>query len=191
MTLIAAYSANPLAALLPVLTNSLASERHKARVERVIGEIAANLEQQKDQLQRLSDEQYKLVNETILAIFHTTDARKLEYLRAAVSNGLAASDLVPQEAVLLSRVIRDISADEAEFLVKNFSYRRVQITSAAVKVDSDVLVVRPSSRDGLVATGLIALGLLAPGEATMSDSDLHRFSPIVAKLLVLLRTDGK
>ena len=191
MTLIAAYSANPLAALLPVLTNSLASERHKARVERVIGEIAANLEQQKDQLQRLSDEQYKLVNETILAVFHTTDARKLEYLRAAVSNGLAASDLVPQEAVLLSRVIRDISADEAEFLVKNFSYRRVQITSAAAQVDSDVLVVRPSSRDGLVATGLIALGLLAPGEATMSDSDLHRFSPIVAKLLVLLRTDGK
>jgi hypothetical protein len=140
----------------------------------------------KEALQSLSDEQYKLVNEAILAVFYTTDERKLGYLREAIRNGMTMSDLVPQESAVLARVIRDISAEEADFLIHNFAYNRIEIADVGSQNRPDVLTIKSDTRDGLIVSGLIALGLLIPGDPTWEDSNLYRFSGVVAKLLVLL-----
>ncbi|HRI91789.1 MAG TPA: hypothetical protein PLS93_09105 [Accumulibacter sp.] len=156
-------------------------------MEATIEELTAELDAQRVLLRNITDAQYKLLNETILAIFQTTDPRKLEYLRAAVRNELAMTNLVPQEATFLSRIIRDISADEAAFVVENFSHREIQIADIDLSDQPSRLVISPASKEGLIASGLVALGLLVSEAITWNGSNILRFSDIVAKLIVLLR----
>jgi hypothetical protein len=187
-TLVGALSGSPLAALLPVLANSLASERQQKRVEDALIQIDTTLNAHAEALRNLTDSQYKLINEAILALLQTTNTEKIEYLRRAVHNSLViGGGILAQEAVVLARIIRDISADEADFLVKNFHYDRIQLASASADHEQKVLTVAPDSQEGLVITGLVSLGLLSAAEPTWDESGLMRFSPIVAKLLVLLR----
>ena len=187
LTYVGAVSGNPLLALLPVLAKSLASERQKQRVEGALTEMNAILTQHESLIRALTDEQYKLINESILALLHTTSIAKIEYLRRAVANGLYATSVLPQEAIVLSRVIRDISAEEADFVLKNFQYDRVQVSSSADGYGQTHLRVSPDSPEGLVALGLVSLGLLAEAEPNWDDSGMLRFSPITAKLIALLR----
>lgn len=188
LTLVGALSGNPLAALLPVLSNSLASARQGQRVEEALRQIDATLKEHSEVLHNLSDSQYKLVNEAILALLHTNSPEKIRYLRRAVRNSLALADVLPQEAVVLSRIIRDISADEASFLIKNFHFERVQLWPLNPDDDKNkVLAVPPESPDGLVISGLISLGLLSDAGPIVNDLGRYTFSHIVAKLLVLLR----
>lgn len=188
LTLAGALSGSPLAALLPVLANSLASKRQQKRVEDALNHIDTTLNEHAEALRNLTDSQYKLINEAILALLQTTSIEKIQYLRRAVHNSLVVGgNILPQEAVVLARIVRDISADEAEFLVKSFHYDRIQLASATAEHDQKVLTVAPESQQGLVVTGLVSLGLLSTAEPTWDESGLLRFSPIVAKLLVLLR----
>ena len=190
LTYVGAASGNPLLALLPPLAKSLASERQRQRVEGALADINATLTKHESLLRTLSDEQYKLINESILALLHTTSVSKIQYLRRAVANSLTATDVLPQEAIVLSRVIRDISAEEADFVLKNFQYDRVQVSSSADGYGQTHLRVSPDSPEGLVAVGLVSLGLLAEAEPTWDDSGMLRFSAITAKLIVLLREPG-
>jgi hypothetical protein len=186
LTLVGVLSGSPLGALLPVLAKSLASERQRQRVEAALAEINSVLETQGEALRNLTDPQYKLINETILAFLHTTSVEKLSYLRRAVRNGLEMSAIQPEEAVVLSRVIRDISAEEADFLVRNFSYERIQLGVAEGPTIRGVLVVPAGGRDELILSGLISLGLIIPAGPTMDDQGIMRFSNSVAKLIALL-----
>lgn len=187
LTSIAAMAGGPLAALLPVLTNSLAAERQKIRVENALAQIDQTLKAHSEALRNLTDSQYKLLNEVVLALLHSSDKEKIEYLRRAVHNTLLKGEnILPQESVVLSRIIRDISAAEADFLIFNFHYDRIQLATNEAKHEQKVLTVPPNSDDGLIVTGLVSLGLLTAAEPTYDDSGLMRFSPIVAKLLVLL-----
>jgi hypothetical protein len=188
LTVVGVLSGTPLAALLPVLSKTLAGARHKKRVEEALLQIDKTLEEHADALKDLTDSQYKLINEAILAILQTTSAEKVCYLRHAVHNSLFAPDIVPQEAIVLGRIIRDISADEAAFLIANFHYQRIQFSSVSDKEnDSVVLSVPPDSHDGLIVTGLISLGLLSSPGSTLDDMGRFKFSRIVARLLLLLR----
>ena len=187
LTVVGALAGGPIAPLLPVLAKSLASGRQHSRVVAALASIDQTFKDHSSQLAGLTDEQYKLVNETILAVLHTTSEQKLSYLRIAVRNALALNDLLPQESVVLGRIVRDISGEEAAFLLANFEYERVQLAKTSGPHEQRVLTVDPDSRAGLVAVGLISLGLLAPAEPTFDDSGLLRFSSIVATLMVLLR----
>lgn len=187
-TLVSALSGSPLAALLPVLAKSLASERQQKRVEDALIQIDTTLNEHTEALRNLTDSQYKLINEAILALLQTTSTEKIEYLRRAIHNSLVVGGgILAQEAVVLARIVRDISADEADFLVKHFHYDRIQLASASVGHEQKVLTIAPESQEGLVVTGLVSLGLLSAAEPAWDESGLMRFSPIVAKLLVLLR----
>lgn len=183
-TTIAALASGPLTAMLPILTNALASQRQKQRVEAYLLEVSHILESHEQTLRDLSDAQYKLINEAILASLQTTQAEKLALLRNAVCHSLNMSDVDPQEATLLSRIIRDISVEEAMFVVQNFSYDGVLIAEGPMG-EKNILPVPPKSRDALLVSGLLSLGVLTSGQPTIGQ--ILRFSGIVGKLIVLLR----
>jgi len=187
LTIVTALSGGPLAALLPVLAGSLASERQKLRVESALTAIDTILKRHEKSIRNLTDEQYKLINETVLTLLHTTDTGKIEYLKRAVQNTLIISDIKPQESVALSRIIRDMSGDEAKFLFRSSEYERIHVTFSDLENNiPSVLLVAPGSFENLVVTGLISLGLLESGEASWGDLGRLRFSPIVPKLRELL-----
>ncbi len=187
LTMVAAAAGSPLAALLPVLGKTLAAERQRQRVEATLVVMDDLLAEHSQQLAQLTDSQYKFVNEAILALLHTTSERKMALLKNAVWNGLIDSGLPSQEAVFLSRIVRDISHEEADFLSKNFAYQRIWLNETPA-ADNEVptLAVLPQSPEGQAVIGLMSLGLITPAEPTWDDSGLLRFSPLVAKLLALL-----
>ena len=185
LTLVGVLSGNPLAALLPVLSNSLASGRQKKRVEAALADINSVLTIHANTLRNINDAQYKLINEVILTLLHTTSEEKLVYLRHAVRNSLEVSDMQAAEAALLSRIIRDISAEEADFLISSFSFQRLQLGNSS-GTEEGVLVIPIGGREELVVSGLISLGLLISAGPTIDDSGLLRFSNAVAKIIALL-----
>lgn len=193
LTVIAAFTGGPLAALLPVLSNSLAARRQQARVEAALSDIQQVLAGQQAKIHDLSDEQYKIINEAVLALLHTTQVEKLAYLRRVVQNALTYRGMDPRESVLLSRIVRDISSQETEFLLRAFMFNGVQLTASTEQdeVNLNVIRVDPASTDALNVSGLLSLGLLHSPE-TGWDGGTMRFTSIVAKLFALLQqTDAQ
>lgn len=186
LSIVALLAGGPVAPLLPILAKSLASNRQKQRVESCLQGINEVLIAQGAAIQNLSDPQYKLINETVLTALHTTSIEKLTYLRQAVQNTLNFEALGDEEAVLLSRIIRDISAEEADFLIRNFQNQRIQL-GALQENNPHALVIASEGKDELVLAGLISLGLVIPAGPTIDDSGLMRFSSIVSKVIVLLK----
>ena len=184
-TLLAAFSGTPLSALLPVLTSALASTRHTQRVEAAIMDMSADLERQKNKLRDLSDVQYKIINEAVLSVFQTLDEQKLRILRNVVRNTIEDQSIEIQEAALISRLVRDLSAAEAMFLLERRDIARFMLSENRPS-DSDALHIEPDSDLGLVASGLVSLGLLVTAEPTWDDTGRLRYSPIVKKLVSLL-----
>ncbi len=184
-TLVAASVGTPIAALLPLLTGALASERQRRRVEAAIRDIQCTLQVHQKELRHLSDEKYRLVNEAILAVLGTVDERKLVYLRRAVRGSLTISDLIPQEAAVLARILRDISAAEIDFLVRTAPATRIQVAREHLEQEG-TLTFSPESPEALIVSGLIALGILMPAEPTWDESNLLRFSTILPKLVALV-----
>lgn len=188
LTAIAAAAGAPLAALLPVLGKSLAAERQKRRVEATLQEMNDLLAQHGAQLAELTDQQYKFINEAVLALLHTTNERKMDFLRNVVHNSLSTRELPDQEAVFLSRIVRDISAEEAQFLISNFSFERIWLNeSEPGQNEHPTLAVKPNTSGGQVVLGLLTLGLVTTAEPTWDDTGLLRFTPLVVKLIALLR----
>lgn len=192
LTVVAALAGGPLAALLPVLAGSLASERQRARVEQALVAISGILESHATKIRDLTDEQYKVINESVLALLQTTQAEKLSYLRAVVANAIAMREIEPQEATVLSRVVRDISAEEAAFLIRYFAFDGIHLMAppAGQQFTDNIVRIDPGSKEALVVSGLLSLGLLAPAEPTWDAPNVLRFSRIVAKLIALLKIDA-
>lgn len=184
-TVVAALAGGPLAALLPVLGKSLAATRQRQRVEGCLQEIAVVLKSQAAALREISDEQYKIVYEAILAALQTTQEGKFQMLQRVVANTLDAREIQPQEAVLLSRIVRDISADEALFVVQNYTFELMQIIDSETEHEANVLQITKGSPNELLVNGLLSIGVLTPGQPTFGQ--LLRFSQVTAKLIVLLK----
>jgi len=106
----------PIAALLPVLADTLAAGRHRQRVESELQRLATVLAAHRHRLDCLSDPQYKLLNEVVLAVLQNTENEKVIYLRSAIRNGLDAHQLTHARATQISRILRDISAEELRFV---------------------------------------------------------------------------
>jgi len=192
LTIIGAVAGGALAPLLPVLAKSLASERQRKRVEATLSEIAGILERHEGVIRGLSDAQYKLINETVLTLLQTTQKEKLRHLRAVVANTLSESELLPEEASILSRVVRDISVQEIKFLLASFKYVAVALSEREQPKEgpgSDVLSVHPDSREALAVSGLLSLGLVVAGGPTWDLTPL-KFTRIVTKLIALLKQDA-
>ena len=191
LTAVAATIGTPLTALLPILNNSLAASRQRQRVEATLIEMHEVLLQHEHELAALTDQQYKFINEAILSLLHTTNVEKMALLSNVVRNGLKAKHLPDQEAVFLSRIVQDISADEAAFLMTNFSYDRIWMNETEPgESASTTLAVKPATPAGHIVLGLMTLGLVTIAEPTCDDSGLLRYTPLVAKLIALIQQTG-
>ena len=192
LTAFGAIIGGVLAPLLPILAKSLASERQRRRVETALSDLASVLQQHEAALRNLTDEQYKVINETVLTLLQTTQEEKLKYLRAVVENSLSEDRMLPEEASVLSRIIRDISAEEIAFLLATFRYSGIALTELPQPPEQqqdNILHVSPSSREALAVSGFLSLGLVASGGPTWDLTPL-RFTRIVAKLIALLRPNA-
>ncbi len=183
-TVLATYVGTPLAALLPVLSQSIASERHKKRVEKALEEIELVLSQQEDKLKELSDSQYKLVNEVIFTILATTEQEKIEFLKATIRNALNQDQVSTSTVTQISRVLRDITVDELLFLMKHSHLSRI-IFSGKPMNDQELLV-DVHSKEGAIVSGLISLGLMVPGAATFDDVGRYQFSDLVRSVVEII-----
>lgn len=115
----AASTANPTAALLPLLTNSLASKRHEKRVEQAIESLENEFRAIEEKVASMSDPQYKFISELVLSIIHSPDDEKISYLKNAIKSTITIDSMKMHDAVVLSRILRDISVLELQFLLKN------------------------------------------------------------------------
>lgn len=184
---LAAFAGTPLAALLPVLTQTLAAGRQQARIAHSLQAINQDLETQRARLDELTDQQYQIIAGAVGAVFETIDPRKLDYLRRVARNVIDVKDVASQEAVALARALKELSADEAMFLIENFHYERVQVTARTPEHEKKTLLILPTSPGALAVNGLVSMGLLENGEPTWGDGNLLRFSSLVAKLIALLK----
>lgn len=172
---IAAVSGTPLAALLPVLGDSLAGKRHEQRVLAELGRLEAILMGCGEQINALSDAQYKLINEIVLAVLQNTEAEKIQYLRCAIENGLDANDITHTQSAQVARALRDITAGELSFLLDHLD-QRILIGPLTEDLGVTAYVVDRNSEELIFVSGLIGLGVLVPAGSTVGDGGTYVFS---------------
>ena len=185
---LATMAASTLLPLIPVLAKTFAAGRQERRMNQNLQAMEQVLIQHGAELERLSDEQYALINEVVLAAMGSTNDTKLAYLRNAVQNVLSLPELRPQEVVVLGRVVRDMSADEARFLMDHQGVERISIGLSDATSTPDHHNVDPDSDEALCVYGLLSLGVLTPGEAMYDTMGLLGFSRLAPKLVALLGT---
>lgn len=180
----------PLAAFVPFLVETLASGRQSQRLEQMFNELTALTNEHSAQIKALTDDQYKVVSESISAAFYTINQEKLQLLKRVAANAFLDSEAVANLSDALSRVVRDISATEASFVTRNFKYELFVVSKKAIE-SADMpptLVIRPHSDDEIILSGLINLGLLY-SQAPRWDIVAFEWSPLVVKLIRLLKDE--
>jgi hypothetical protein len=182
----------PLAAFVPFLVDTLASGRQTERLERMFAELNALTAEHSERLKELSDDQYKVVNEAISAAFYTTEEAKLDLLKRAAANAVADADAVSGVSDALSRVVRDISAAEAAFVIRNFNCELLVVADGPTEMPRTLidmprtLGIKPHSTDEIILSGLINLGLLY-SKTSRWGLVAFEWSPLVVKLIRLLK----
>jgi hypothetical protein len=186
LTIIGALAAFPLAPLLPVLSNSLANRRHKERVEKALYEINETLKAHQEKLESLTDSQFKIINEVVLTILQTTEDEKIKYLKDAVKLNVESEKVPYSYASQVSRILRDISADELRFLIEHSNRSRIVFDQEPM--NENELSVTKNSDQGAIVSGLISMGLIVSATSAWDDIGRYVFSPIVSKVLDAIRT---
>lgn len=177
-----------LAAAVPVFLESLASRRHQKRIEDAIADISESLKGLEGKIQNLTDEQYKLANELFLSLLQTTHAEKIKYLKNAIKYTIETPDIKAQEATVLSRIFRDISAEEVQFLKKISHYDHICMRAQKPNdAEKNIYYVAHDGEESILVAGLTALGVLIPGVVTLSGGSNLYFSTITPKLLETLQ----
>jgi hypothetical protein len=185
-TALAAVLGGPVAALIPVLTSTLANGRHKRRVEAAISEIDSRLSAIENFNDSLTDPQFNLINNIVVTILNTPDDQKIKHLKEAVYNTPLLEALNMHNATVLARALDSISNSELTFLIECNGQKIVfndHQTDGFYNIDRD-------SHDGECANGLISLGLLvrSPAEGTMSDIGAYHFTELANKVLKVVST---
>lgn len=146
------------AIFLPVLTSTLAARRHEQRVGKFIENVSEDLERLDSKLDELSDAQYQLIGDSVACALQTINQEKLDYLRHAIRNALII-DIEPAKTAYISRCLRDISPEEASFLIRTIDETEIAVVQQG-QVISGVFSVAAGSTEELLLTGLAAMGLL-------------------------------
>jgi len=189
-TLIAASGGGYLAPLLPALAGALANQRYQKRVEEALQELNQRIAENEHSTNSITDNQFKLVSEIVSAILHTTNADKIEVLKRSAINGITAADIDDHEVSIISRVLRDISILEFEFLLRLESVQTVIVASTDERPESkdpDQLWIDAHEQDAELLIGLVNLGLVPPTGSGWGGTLNYRVLGVAHKLLSLAR----
>ena len=118
LTFIAALAGGPVAPFLPLLSSSLASTRHAKRIEDAFQDLDNKLKLVENSLRDLTDNQYKLICETILALATSVQVEKIELLKSCILNTIEVTELDDSDVTVISRALRDISIKQFRTLVQ-------------------------------------------------------------------------
>jgi len=181
-----AATANPLVGFLPLLAATPAAIRHKKRVDATLEEISETLQHHDSLLRELSDSQYQFMAELVNVVLRTVDQKKLDYLKIAITKGAQAIAMTSEEATQLSRLLRDITADEAQFLVNHIDKKTVFIDFDK-NIKKYEMCVRRGSEEHKLFMGLCTLGLAAFSQKHF-EVDAYHFVDIAHDLVRLITT---
>ena len=188
LAVIAASVGTPLAALLPVLAGTLAAGRHQDRVKNALAHIENTLKAHQRRLDSLTDPQYKLMNEIVLAVLQNTEDKKVEYLRRAMIAGLEHSEISHTIATQVSRALRDMTAGELAFVIAH-SGKVIMIGPVSGGAEPDVEIIDRNSEEMIYVSGLMGLGVLNPAGSTMDDGGRYVFAKFCATLKKLIENE--
>lgn len=171
--------------IVPGLIQTAVATRHQERIEATITGMQQDAAALAAKLEALTEAQYMLANECVMAVATTIDQAKLDYLRAAFRNSLSDKDIAGDTPELLSRLVRNMSADEMRLVDKLFKFATICIAEADM-VDEQGYIAKIGTHEAMQVGALIQLGLL---HALAPSWDVTRYvwSPVTAKLLALLR----
>lgn len=182
---VAASIGTPLAALLPILSETLAAGRHKERVENELHRIDLILKAHRHRLDTLTDPQYKLMNEIVLAVLQNTEDKKTEYLRRAIENGLSHNELNHTISSQVSRALRDMTAGELKFVIENSEYT-LMVGPFTGEVERGIKIIDRNSEEMVYVTGLMGLCAINPAGSTMDDGGKYVFANFCSTLKELI-----
>lgn len=185
---IAAAVGTPLAALLPVLSGTLAAGRHQVRVKKALEQIETILMEYSQKLNALTDPQYKLLNEIILTVLQNTENEKIVYLRRAIIGGLEKSDISHTISAQVSRALRDMTAGELAFVVTH-SENAIMIGPISGNAEPNVTFIDRNSEEMIYVSGLMGLGILTPAGSTMDDTGRYVFAKFCKTLKELIEKE--
>ena len=193
-TLVAASSSFVGAALLPLLTGTLAFSRFRKRVESAIEYLDVQLSSMQNQVNDMSDTQFQFLNEAVATILHTTDEEKFEYLTTAAVRAIGSEDLEEHETTVLSRALRDISVVEIRFLLQIDRYDMIILTSTEPgedqAEDETKLFIDPNEGSAAYIAGLQTLGLVVPLGSGYGGTLNCRVLPVAKRLAALVRVES-
>jgi hypothetical protein len=182
-----AQSVTPWVAMVPVLAQTLASQRQSERFNQWQAATNAEVLAIKADLTNITDDQYQLVAECHVCALSTVKQAKLDYLRAAIVNTLTDPTVSAGNTEALARLIRDISSFETKLVIDLFRYESIYVLekeSPFIEPSFGVFIGTPEAAG---VEGLIRLGLLQ-AHAPSWDATQYTWSPLAAKLIALVRT---
>lgn len=192
-TLIAASSGTYLAPLLPVLASSLASGRYQKKVTDALSDINSRLHSHSKAIEKLSDEQFRLIGDIVGTILKTANNEKIEILKGAAVNSALNPHIEEHEASVVARVLRDISVDELKYLACLNGVETINLFGKGNQLDHEGTTIKDGaaflntdSYDAELLSGLINLGLIIPDGTGLSASMFYRVSPVVKILIKII-----
>tara|TARA_Y100001001_G_scaffold149219_1_gene158841 strand:- start:718 stop:1347 length:630 start_codon:yes stop_codon:yes gene_type:complete len=156
-TAVAAGASVGAAIFLPILTGTLAARRHEERLAKFINDVSDDLMGLERRLDELTDAQYQLIGDAVSCALQTVNETKLEYLRGAIRNTLSV-EIIEAQTAAVARALRDISAEEAAFLVRTSTCSSVVINGQQPKGVGSISLPLGSD-DVQLLSGLTTLGL--------------------------------
>lgn len=143
-------------------------------MEEELDKINTILSAHRHRLNTLTDPQYKLMNEIVLAILQNTEDEKVKYLRRAVAAGLECTEINHTIAAQVSRALRDMTAGELAFAVENV-HKTIIIGPVSNGDGANEKIVDRYSDEMVYVSGLLGLGVLSPAGSTFDDAGRYVF----------------
>ncbi|MDX1462199.1 MAG: hypothetical protein R3359_04015 [Marinirhabdus sp.] len=187
-TLIAASGGIYLAPLLPVLTGSISNSRAEKRVEKALEDLNVRLSEYENQIQNMTDNQYKLIGEIVSSIMQCTSEPKIELLKNAAVGCLQIKQVEDHEASVLSRILRDITILEYKFLITLSKFSEIVVRSSPLenfKLREGMVEFKPKSPEAQLLNNLERLNLLRTVISGFGVDIYFEYSPVAHKLLAL------
>lgn len=182
-------------AMLPDLIKSIPAQRHADRVDAALKDLQGQIHRLNVQVDSWSDDQFEFITNTLNSMLSAVNPQKLEILKRIALNASQNNELVSDSGAFLSRIIRDITAPEIIYLVRNFGKQPCILTAgldekekndmiSTLNMEKTVLVLNESDKEIIV--GLRTNGLLRDGIDTHSSLHLD-WTRAAVKVLALVQ----